>query len=506
MFEELIAKEINDIKGIKLISAVYNKTEDCLLVNLSYPDGIMLSKEQKERIKSITKKISDVGVKNISVQLKKAYINADAAIACAKSFFEKNYPLMYSFTKDSFSAEVTDGKITVIIEAGSDIKEYANDRNIKENTEKQISEELMTNVVVQINYIEQEEQQTEFEIGEIAAEPESSHRFIKIYNIQKFIGEEITEKPMYISDVKSACDTLVICGVINYFSLKEYTSQSGKQKHIAKFSLKDPTGEFSAFMFVSETAYPKMKKLQDGLEIIVSGSCELGKYGLELKCRDISLCEVDKNFVEEFVFKPEPKNYSKVFPEKIVYNEQLNLFEQERKVSPFLQNNEVVVFDLETTGLNFTDSEIIEIGAIKIKKGGVISEKFTTFVKPSKPIPKEITNLTGITNDDVKDGNELETAIADFYKFTRGCTLVGHNLNFDYGFINYYGKKVGYDFSTNPQQDTYALSQKYLPGIKNYKLKTVAEHFNISLKNAHRAYHDAYATAEVFIKLTDFFK
>ena len=147
------------------------------------------------------------------------------------------------------------------------------------------------------------------------------------------------------------------------------------------------------------------------------------------------------------------------------------------------------------------DSEIIEIGAIKIRKGGVISEKFSTFVKPSTKIPAEITQLTGITDEDVETGISLEDAIADFYKFTRGATLVGHNVSFDYGFIAYYGKKVGYDFSQNEMQDTYGLAAKNVKGLKNYKLKTVAEHFGVSLKNAHRAYHDAYATAEVYLKL-----
>ena len=508
MFEELLAKEINEIGGIKLVSAVYNKKEDCLLLSLSYPDGQMLSKDQKDRIKDIAKKISDVGIKNISVQLKKAYVSNELAISAAKCYFEANYPLMYSFSKDRISAEILDGEASITVETGEDIKEYICDRNIKENTEKYLSAQLVIPVHVKFEYIDvQDDSDEEYKIEVVQDANDQKHRFVKIFNKQKYVGEEITDQPIYISDVKSACDYLVICGQINYYALKEYTSKSGKIKHLAKFMLKDPTGEFNVFMFVSETNYPKMEKLENGIEIVVSGSCEEGKYGnLELKCKDISLCEIEKNFVEEFVFKEEPKEYLKVFPEKIEYNEQINLFDTARKISPFLANNEVVVFDLETTGLNFTDSEIIEIGAIKIKKGGVISEKFSTFVKPKKPVPIEITQLTGITNEDVSTGVDLETAIADFYKFTRGTILVGHNVSFDYGFINYYGKKVGYDFSTNPQQDTYALAQKYIPGMKNYKLKTVAERFGVSLKNAHRAYHDAYATAEVFIKLTDFFE
>ena len=507
MFEELLTKEFNEVNGIKVLSATYDKGSDCLMLSLSYPDGVVLSAEQRERIKEIASKISDVGIKNISVQLKKAYVNSEFALQETKKFIETNYPLLYSFCASHINCNVSDGKAKIEIDVGDDVQDYIKERNISESIKEHLFSKLQIDAVVQFNFTKQEDEIAEPEIEEDILNLPENHRHIKIFNKQKFVGEEITELPMYISDVNVAADNLVICGRINYYQIKEFTTKNGKQRHIAKFVLKDPTGEFHVVMFVSESNYAKMEKLSDGIEIVASGSCEVGKYdNLELKCKNIMLCDIDKNFKEEITFKPEPKTYSKVLPERIDYKEQINLFEQAREVPKFLQDNEIVVFDIETTGLNFTESEIIEIGAIKIKKGGIISEKFSTFVKPKKKVPSEITALTGITNEDVATGVDLETALADFYKFTRNCTLVGHNISFDYGFINYYGKKVGYDFSDSPQQDTYELSHKYLPGMKNYKLKTVAEHFNISLKNAHRAYHDAYATAEVFMKLAEFFK
>ena len=88
----------------------------------------------------------------------------------------------------------------------------------------------------------------------------------------------------------------------------------------------------------------------------------------------------------------------------------------------------------------------------------------------------------------------------DFYKFTRGAALVGQNVSFDYGFLSYFGKKYGYNFETE-MEDTWQLAMQNLRGLKNYKLKTICAKLGVSLENAHRAVHDATATAECFIKL-----
>ena len=506
MFEEKLAQNLGEIKGIQLVSAVYQNNDDCLNIVLSYPDGVILSKEQKDEIKNVVKQIVGTGIKETNIQLKKRYIDAEMAKAQLIEYIKTEFPLFYALIQNSIEIQMDGSNATISIIASDDIKEYATERCIAKKIEKYMTEKLSCEVSVKISYIESADESLGFEQEFLPADEEQQTRHIKVFNKSKYIGEEIEEEPLYISDVKVPAETLTICGVIDHFSLREYTTKSGKTRFISKFALKDPTGEFSVFMFVSESQKPKMEKLQNGIELLCRGSCEEGQYGdLELRCKDIMLCEIQKNFTEEIHFKPEPKTYIKVFPEKIEYNKQLTLFESAQKTTKYLEENDVVVFDLETTGLNFLESEIIEIGAIKIKKGGAISERFSTFVKPTKDIPKEITDLTGITNEDVKDGTPLATALADFYKFTRGSTLVGHNISFDYGFINYYGRKVGYDFSTNPQHDTYKLAQKYLPGLKNYKLKTVADYFGVSLKNAHRAYNDAYATAEVFMKLTEFF-
>jgi len=162
-------------------------------------------------------------------------------------------------------------------------------------------------------------------------------------------------------------------------------------------------------------------------------------------------------------------------------------------------DGEYVVFDVETTGLDSAKDEIIEIGACKIKNGKII-DVFSTFVKPNRKIPTEITELTGITDEMVADAPTINYVLPDFYKFCCGATIVAHNLTFDMGFIHNVAKRFSYNFNHNTM-DTLEMARKKIGGLKNYKLGTIVDHLGIVLENAHRAVNDATATAKVFIKL-----
>ena len=162
-----------------------------------------------------------------------------------------------------------------------------------------------------------------------------------------------------------------------------------------------------------------------------------------------------------------------------------------------LLKNTYCVFDIETTGLNFSTDEIIEIGAVKIVNG-VFTESFSTFVRPNSPVPENIEKLTGIKNEDVALAPQLCDVIPDFYKFCDGCLLVGHNVTFDYRFVEYYAEQERYTFSQT-RYDTVNLAQELLR-LSNYKLNTVADYYGFTF-NHHRAFDDALTTAKIFIEL-----
>lgn len=163
---------------------------------------------------------------------------------------------------------------------------------------------------------------------------------------------------------------------------------------------------------------------------------------------------------------------------------------------------EFTVFDLETTGLSPKKNEIIEIGAVKVKDGEII-DRFNTFVKPSSPIPNKITELTGIDDGMVTDAPLIEEALEDFIEFFSDSILVAHNADFDYSFLNSSMNRTDKEPLDNSVLDTLALSRALLPELKNHKLNTIADYYNVSLENHHRAVDDAEATAEVFLEFIE---
>ncbi len=160
-----------------------------------------------------------------------------------------------------------------------------------------------------------------------------------------------------------------------------------------------------------------------------------------------------------------------------------------------------VVFDLETTGAKAPPCRITEIGAYRVKNGEVTDE-FQTLVNPEMPIPRFITELTGISDNMVADAPLFADVADDFLNFIGDSILVAHNSGFDMRFLNFeIGRVFGSYKMANPCLCTVQLSRKLLPNILNHKLKTVAAHYDIDLVNHHRASADAYATAHIFVNL-----
>ncbi len=162
-------------------------------------------------------------------------------------------------------------------------------------------------------------------------------------------------------------------------------------------------------------------------------------------------------------------------------------------------DSEFVVFDIETTGLDNKKCKIIEIGAVKIKNGEVI-DRFSKFIDPEIKIPKEITDLTGISDNMVAGAGKIEEIFPEFKEFCRDCIVVAHNALFDVGFMKEKAKELGDDFDFC-YMDTLTLGRAMYPGLNNHKLDTIAKFLGVILENHHRAIDDATATGDVFIKM-----
>ncbi|HEK9049213.1 TPA: 3'-5' exonuclease [Clostridioides difficile] len=160
-----------------------------------------------------------------------------------------------------------------------------------------------------------------------------------------------------------------------------------------------------------------------------------------------------------------------------------------------------VVFDLETTGLDASKEDIIEIAAIKFERD-VPSEIFSTFVKPSKSIRKKITDITGITDEDVVNAPKIEEVLPHFLNFISDYTLIAHNAIFDMEFILDKLYKNGYKKITNKVIDTLALSRKYIrtyegKKLKSYSLPSLHEELGLNY-SSHRALEDCKSCSSVY--------
>ncbi|MBR1442277.1 MAG: PHP domain-containing protein, partial [Firmicutes bacterium] len=161
-------------------------------------------------------------------------------------------------------------------------------------------------------------------------------------------------------------------------------------------------------------------------------------------------------------------------------------------------DDEYVVFDIETTGLDKENNKIIEIGAVKVKNGE-IADNFSEFVNPEEHISEKITDLTGITDEMVKDAPNESVILPKFFDFFEGCILVAHNADFDTGFIKKWAERNGRKFEST-YVDTLGIARALFTELKKFTLDRVAKRLDVSLDNHHRAVCDAQATAEIFIK------
>lgn len=162
--------------------------------------------------------------------------------------------------------------------------------------------------------------------------------------------------------------------------------------------------------------------------------------------------------------------------------------------------NDYIVFDIETTGLDSSYDEIIEIGAIKVKNNKIVS-KFNSLVKPHNEIDDYIVELTGITNEMVKEAPTIEKILPDFMNYIGNDILIGHNVNFDINFIydNLYRNR--FDVLTNDFIDIMRISRKLLPNLSHHRLIDLARYFKIDTTNNHRSLKDCEITMDIYEQL-----
>lgn len=176
-------------------------------------------------------------------------------------------------------------------------------------------------------------------------------------------------------------------------------------------------------------------------------------------------------------------------------------YRQGETVSKSRTYSSYVVMDLETTGLDYDNDRIIEVGLLKIN-GDAIGDQFQCFVQCGKSIPEEVTKLTGITNEMIeKEGIKEETVLEKIQEFVGNDLVVGYNVQFDMNFIQRLGERAGKNVTIKKTRDVLQLVRRKIDDLDNYQLKTVAEYFSLNTRNMHRALTDCELTYGVYLEL-----
>ncbi len=169
-----------------------------------------------------------------------------------------------------------------------------------------------------------------------------------------------------------------------------------------------------------------------------------------------------------------------------------------------IHSAEIVVFDVETTGLFPQDGDrIVEIAAMKVK-GGKVVDQFYSLVNPKRPIPAQATNINQITEDMVADAPTADAVLPRLIDFISGGCVAGHNARFDMGFLCYelslFGRRLKDD---TPVVDTLKMAKGLLPYLSSYKLSYLARSLGVTVTQTHRAMADVELTVAVLLRMME---
>ena len=500
--------EILDLlyQGLKFRDAVYTEKNNTCVINFLYnPENFTPKDENKAVIMEKVKNLIGDFVK-IELNFTSCPLDKRAIANHTYTTIVNNFPsISKSFTYDDVSVEIENFKVSIKLKLVPSGYEHAKGLNRENIIEEKLKDSFFADFKVE--FIKKEDEiestnQIEKNMELLASIKEAEEKTVyELSNIADIIGKNDYSLAIDYTKIKSPIENVVICGEVTSNQKKTYKRKITKNKEeieiertFYNFSIKNENKVLYCSIFPKQHDEIKGDLIEVGMKICCEGSFREFNGKLNFTANSVARCDYKREEIKSGL-KHVNENYHTIIPEKFIDYEQAGLFDDDTKTF----DGTYVVFDLETTGLDATKEEIIEIGACKIVNGR-IDEIFSTFVKPSKHIPKEITELTSINDDMVKDAPTINYVMPDFYKFCDGATLVCQNVAFDTSFIHNISKKLSYSFN-HPTMDTMVMAREKLPGLKNYKLGTIVEKLNINLENAHRAVDDATATAKAFIKL-----
>lgn len=492
-------------QGLKFKDAVYTERDNICTVNFLFnPENFTPNAENRKELHDKIRELIGDFV-NIKLEFINCPLDKRAIANHTYTTIINNFPsISRNFTYDDVSVNIENLKVLITLKLTPNSFEHATNLNRETIIEDKLKDSFFADFKVE--FIKKDDEieatnQIERNMELMASIKEAEEKIVyELSNKVDIIGKNDYTLAIDYTQVKNVIENVVICGEVTTVQKKTYSrkfTKNGETKEIERtfynFNIKNENKVLYCSIFPKQTDEVKGDLIEVGMKVCCFGSFREFNGKLNFTAQTIARCEYKREEIKSGL-KQVNEEYHTVYPEKYIDYEQADLFVENKTF-----DGTYVVFDLETTGLEANKDEIIEIGACKIVNGR-IDEIFATFVKPTKHISKEITDLTGIDDAMVENAPTINYVMPDFYKFCDGAILVAHNIAFDISFIHNMSKKLSYNFD-HKLMDTMEISRKKLPGLKNYKLGTVVERLGVVLDNAHRAINDATATAKVFIKL-----
>ena len=493
-------------QGLKFKDAVYTEKNNICVVNFLYnPENFTPNEENKKNILIKIKELIGDFVK-FELSFTSCPLDKRAIANHTYTTIVNIFPsISKNFTYDDVSVEIESLKVKVTLKLSPSSYDHAKNLNRETIIEDKLKDSFFADF--RIEFIKKEDEidssnQIAKNMELMASIKEAEEKTVyELSNITDIIGKNEYSLAIDYTKITNVVENVVICGEVTTISKKTYKrkiTKKGEESEIERtfynFSIKNENKVLYCSIFPKQHDEIKGDLIEVGMKVCCYGSFREFNGKLNFTANSIARCDYKKEEIKSG-FKQVNEDYHTVIPQKYIDYEQAGLFDDDTKTF----NGTYVVFDVETTGLDPLKEEIIEIGACKVVDGR-IDEIFATFVKPSKHIPKEITDLTGIDDGMVENAPTINYVMPDFFKFCDGATIVAQKTVFDMSFIHNISKKLSYNFN-HQTMDTMLMAREKLPGLKNYKLGTIVEKLNISLENAHRAIDDATATAKAFIKM-----
>lgn len=516
LFKKLEQRFGEKYSRFKLFDVVYDTLNSVCTICFLYPQNSEdISNEERAEILDFVKEFFALNGE-IKIKFKKSFLDEPLVKKEVKNYFEECHKGLTPYINlDNISSKTVELNVEIVIKLNDDILSMLDESAIRQKLIAYLQRKFIASFEVDF-----QENQTKLpetiEAEDIFVAQKNPTKRYNVDIIKKAIGNDIVPKPEYIFDIKTPKTSVILAGKTSDWAKKAFIIKKGKrkgeEKHFYKFNLKDSTGIMECIYFCGKTNEKIMDSLAENcsqLMLLFVGDVEKGLNDkLCYKIRKISLCspveapkiqepeeQIDNNI--EYIKNKKPV----VIPEPIETSSQDSLFGERAKYNDLIMSNEIVVFDLETTGLDPEHCEITEIGAVKIVNGQ-IKEMFASFVRTQNPIPEEITKFTHITNEMVANAPSLRDVIIDFYNYTRGCIISGYNIiGFDMKFIQKAAAKFGIKFD-NQVVDAFIIARQSHIKAGNYKLGSVVKALGLTLVDAHRAYNDAQATAQVLLELS----